>query len=76
MIGEYKKEMLPEIKKLEAWQKSSKMYEADIVYITKSDYLSVNIFTESFGKERRTVLCSFSTKLYGANKDRLSQHFF
>lgn len=31
---------------------------------------------ESFGKERRTVLCSFSTKLYGANKDRLSQHFF
>ena len=31
---------------------------------------------EKFGKEHRTVLRSLSTKLCGANKDRLSQHFY
>lgn len=58
MIGEYRKEMLPEIEKLEAWQKPSKMYEADIVYITKSDYLveveikvDINDFRNDFNKK-------------------------
>ena len=58
MTGEYRKEMLPEIEKLEAWQKPSKMYEADIVYITKSDYLveveikvDINDFRNDFNKK-------------------------
>lgn len=58
MTGEYKEEMLPEIEKLEAWQKPSKMYEADIVYITKSAYLveveikvDINDFRNDFNKK-------------------------
>ena len=39
MTGEYKKDILPEIENLNPWERPSRMYEADIVYITKSDYL-------------------------------------
>lgn len=58
MTGEYKEEMLSEIKKLEPWQKPSKMYEADLIYITKSKYLTeveikvdINDFRNDFKKK-------------------------
>ena len=58
MTGEYKEEMLSEIKKLEPWQKPSKMYEADLIYITKSKYLTeveikvdINDFRNDFNKK-------------------------
>ena len=58
MTGEYKKDILPEIEKLESWQKPSRMYEADLIYITKSDYLveieikvDINDFRSDFKKK-------------------------
>lgn len=58
MTGEYKKDILPEIEKLEAWEKPSKMYEADFIYITKSGYLTeveikvdINDFRNDFQKK-------------------------
>lgn len=54
MTGEYR----PEIEKLESWKKSSKMYEADFIYITKSGYLTeveikidINDFRSDFNKK-------------------------
>lgn len=54
MTGEYR----PEIEKLESWKKSSKMYEADFIYITKSGYLTeveikvdINDFRSDFKKK-------------------------
>lgn len=40
MTGEYKKDILPEIENLKPWERPSKMYEADFIYITKSGYLT------------------------------------
>ena len=58
MTGEYRKEILPEIEKLEPWKRPSKMYEADLVYITKSKYLTeieikvnMNDFRNDFNKK-------------------------
>lgn len=58
MTGEYRKEMLPEIEKLEPWKRPSKMYEADLIYITKSRYLieveikvDINDFRSDFKKK-------------------------
>lgn len=54
MTGEYR----PEIEKLESLKKSSKMYEADLIYITKSGYLTeveikidINDFRNDFKKK-------------------------
>lgn len=54
MTGEYR----PEIEKLESWKKSSKMYESDFIYITKSGYLTeveikvdINDFRSDFNKK-------------------------
>jgi hypothetical protein len=54
MTGEYR----PEIEKLESLKKSSKMYEADLIYITKSGYLTeveikvdINDFRSDFNKK-------------------------
>ncbi|WP_289146493.1 hypothetical protein [uncultured Megamonas sp.] len=58
MTGEYKKDILPEIENLNPWERPSRMYEADIVYITKSDYLveveikvDINDFRNDFKKK-------------------------
>lgn len=83
MIGEYRKEMVPEIEKLEAWQKPSKMYEADIVYITKSNYLveveikvDINDFRNDFKKKIyhssslvSSLYYAFPEELYKKYKD-------
>lgn len=89
MIGEYKKEMLPEIKKLEAWQKPSKMYEADIVYITKSNYLveveikvDINDFRNDFKKKIyhssplvSSLYYAFPEELYKKYEDELLEEY-
>ena len=87
MTGEYKEEMLPEIEKLEAWQKPSKMYEADIVYITKSSYLTeveikvdINDFRSDFNKKVyhssplvSALYYAFPEELYKKHKDEIRE---
>lgn len=58
MTGEYKKDILPEIEKLKPWERPSKMYESDFIYITKSGYLTeveikvnINDFRNDFNKK-------------------------
>lgn len=58
MTGEYKKDILPEVEKLKPWERPSKMYEADFIYITKSGYLTeieikvdINDFRSDFNKK-------------------------
>lgn len=62
MTGEYKKDILPEIEKLNPWQKPSRMYEADLIYITKSKYLTeveikvdINDFRSDFNHTEQEV---------------------
>lgn len=85
MIGEYRKDILPEIEKLEAWEKPSKMYEADIVYITKSSYLTeveikvdINDFRSDFNKKVyhssplvSALYYAFPEELYKKYKDEI-----
>lgn len=87
MTGEYKKELLPEIEKLEAWKKPSKMYEADIVYITKSGYLveveikvDINDFRNDFNKKIyhssqfvSSLYYAFPEELYKKYKDEIHE---
>lgn len=58
LVGQYRPEDLYKIKKMKPWVKPSKMYEADLVYITKSKYLieieikvNMNDFRNDFKKK-------------------------
>lgn len=86
MTGEYKKDILPEIEKLEAWERPSRMYEADIVYITKSNYLveveikvDINDFRNDFNKKVyhssplvSSLYYAFPETLYKKYKDEIN----
>lgn len=51
--GEWKRELLAEIIKLKEWERPSKMYEADLLYITGKGYLTeVEIKTDINDFER------------------------
>lgn len=81
MIGEYRKDILPEI------EKPSKMYEADIVYITKSSYLTeveikvdINDFRSDFNKKVyhssplvSALYYAFPEELYKKHKDEIRE---
>lgn len=85
MIGEYRKDILPEIEKLEAWEKPSKMYESDFIYITKSGYLTeieikvdINDFRNDFKKKIyhssqlvSSLYYAFPEELYKKYKDEI-----
>lgn len=87
MTGEYKKDILPEIENLEEWQKPSKMYEADLIYITKSKYLTeieikvdINDFRNDFKKKIyhssqlvSSLYYSFPEELYKKYKDEIRE---
>lgn len=58
MTGEYKKDILPEVEKLKPWERPTRIYEADLIYITKSKYLTeveikvdINDFRSDFNKK-------------------------
>lgn len=82
MTGEYR----PEIEKLESWKKSSKMYEADFIYITKSGYLTeveikvdINDFRNDFKKKIyhsssmvSALYYAFPETLYKKYKDEIN----
>ena len=58
LVGEYKKEDLPEIEKMEPLTRPCKMYEADLIYITGAGYLTeveikvnINDFRNDFNKK-------------------------
>lgn len=81
MTGEYR----PEIEKLESWKKSSKMYESDFIYITKSGYLTeveikvdINDFRSDFNKKVyhssplvSALYYAFPEELYKKYKDEI-----
>lgn len=83
MTGEYR----PEIEKLESLKKSSKMYEADLIYITKSGYLTeveikvdINDFRSDFNKKVyhssplvSALYYAFPEKLYKKHKDEIRE---
>lgn len=83
MTGEYR----PEIEKLESWKKSSKMYEADLIYITKSKYLTeieikvdINDFRNDFKKKIyhssqlvSSLYYSFPEELYKRYEDEIRE---
>lgn len=82
MTGEYR----PEIEKLESLKKSSKMYEADLIYITKSGYLTeveikvdINDFRSDFNKKVyhssplvSSLYYAFPETLYKKYKDEIN----
>lgn len=82
MTGEYR----PEIEKLESLKKSSKMYEADFIYITKSGYLTeieikvdINDFRSDFNKKVyhssplvSSLYYAFPETLYKKYKDEIN----
>lgn len=83
MTGEYR----PEIEKLESWKKSSKMYEADFIYITKSGYLTeveikvdINDFRSDFNKKVyhssplvSALYYAFPLEIYKKHKDEIRE---
>lgn len=83
MTGEYR----PEIEKLESWQKPSRMYEADLIYITKSKYLTeveikvdINDFRSDFKKKIyhssqivSALYYAFPLELYKKHKDEIQE---
>lgn len=83
MTGEYR----PEIEKLESWKKSSKMYEADLIYITKSKYLTeveikvdINDFRSDFNKKVyhssplvSALYYAFPLEIYKKHKDEIRE---
>lgn len=87
MTGEYKKEMLSEIEKLKPWERPSKMYESDFIYITKSGYLTeveikvdINDFRSDFNKKVyhsslfvSSLYYAFPEELYKKYKDEIRE---
>lgn len=85
MTGEYKKDILPEIENLKPWERPSKMYEADFIYITKSRYLTeveikvdINDFRNDFNKKIyhsssmvSALYYAFPEELYKKYKDEI-----
>ena len=85
MTGEYKKDILPEIENLKPWERPSKMYEADFIYITKSGYLTeveikvdINDFRNDFKKKIyhsssmvSALYYAFPEELYKKYKDEI-----
>ena len=85
MTGEYKKDILPEIEKLKPWERPSKMYESDFIYITKSGYLTeieikvdINDFRNDFKKKIyhssqlvSSLYYAFPEELYKKYKDEI-----
>lgn len=85
MTGEYKKDILPEIENLKLWERPSKMYEADFIYITKSGYLTeveikvdINDFRNDFKKKIyhsssmvSALYYAFPEELYKKYKDEI-----
>ena len=83
MTGEYR----PEIEKIESLKKSSKMYEADLIYITKSGYLTeveikidINDFRNDFKKKIyhsssmvSALYYAFPETLYKKYKDEIRE---
>lgn len=86
MTGEYKKDILPEVEKLKPWERPSKMYESDFIYITKSGYLTeveikvdINDFRSDFNKKVyhssplvSSLYYSFPETLYKKYKDEIN----
>lgn len=86
MTGEYKKDILPEIENLKPWERPSKMYEADFIYITKSGYLTeveikvdINDFRNDFKKKIyhsssmvSALYYAFPEELYKKYKDEIN----
>lgn len=85
MTGEYKKDILPEIEKLKPWERPTRMYEADFIYITKSRYLTeveikvdINDFRSDFQKKIyhsssmvSALYYAFPEELYKKYKDEI-----
>lgn len=85
MTGEYKKDILSEIENLKPWERPSKMYEADFIYITKSGYLTeveikvdINDFRNDFKKKIyhsssmvSALYYAFPEELYKKYKDEI-----
>jgi hypothetical protein len=85
MTGEYKKDILSEVEKLNPWERPSKMYESDFIYITKSGYLTeieikvdINDFRNDFKKKIyhssqlvSSLYYAFPEELYKKYKDEI-----